>query len=201
MRFGKTLLAVVGATAVLGTLAGSGSAGRLSVTSGIWRVTFAALEYSNTVNQTVCPVTLEGSFHARTTLKMANRLVGYVTRASSGFCSVGTDRFLTETLPWHLRYQSFAGTLPTRITSLMFDIVGLAVRTTGINGTNCLTLTTTTEPLRLRFTRETLTSVLLEAEADGEIRTEIGCFNIPGRLTGRSGSVQGSPTRMSVTLI
>jgi len=204
MRFGKTLLAVVGAAVVLSALVGSASAGRLSLSSGTWRVTFASLtlRYLEEINAATCAITLEGSFHARSIVKRANTLFGYVTRAATGSCSLGSATLLTETLPWHVRYQSFAGTLPN-ITSMGIDIVGLAIRTRGINGTICLTITMTTEPLRLRLTRETVTRALLEAEAEGEVHAEVGCLSAPGRFTGRSGSVsvQGSATRITVTLI
>jgi hypothetical protein len=205
MRHAKALLVVTVAIVVLGSLVGSASASRLSMSSSTWRVTFSALtlEYREMINAATCAITLEGSFHTRSIVKRAGTLIGYVNRAATGSCSAGTAAtLLTETMPWHVRYESFSGTLPN-ITAVGIGIVGLAIRTRGINGTICLTITSEREPLRLRLARETLTRALLEAEAEGEAHAEGNCLFAPGRWTGRSGGVgvPGSATRISVTLI
>jgi len=103
---------------------GTATAGRLSVSSQTFRVAWSRFEFIESEEPaTVCPVTLEGSLHARTFAKVARALVGYITRASVGTCSAGEARVLTETLPWHLRYSSFTGTLPN-ITRVRLELVG-----------------------------------------------------------------------------
>jgi len=201
MRFGKTLLAVVAAAAVLGALVGSASANRLSTTSQTWRVTFARLELRGAFAELTCPITFEGSFHSATIAKSPT-LVGYVARAVAGACSFGSATLLTQTLPWHVRYGSFGGTLPS-IGSLTLNLVGFAIRTREASSATCLMLSMATEPLRLRFTRETTTGALTEAEAEGVIPAEIQCLSMPVPLSGRSSSVsvQGGTTRITVTLI
>jgi len=205
MRFAKALLAAVAAVIVLGALVGSASASRLSLSSTTCRVTFAALtfEIREGFNAATCAVTLEGSFHARSIVKIPGRLIGYVNRAATGPCGAGTAAtLLAETLPWHVRYESFAGTLPA-MTAVRIGIVGLGMKIRGINGTICLTLTTEREPLRLRLAREATFGALVEAEAEGETHTWENCLFEPGRFIGRSGtvSVQGGTTRISLTLI
>jgi hypothetical protein len=205
MRFARALLAVVASAVALGALVGSASASRLSLSSTTWRVTFAALtfEIREGFNAATCAVTLEGSFHSRSIVKRAGALIGYVNRAATGPCGFRTAAtLLTETLPWHVRYESFAGTLPD-ITSVGIGIVGLGMKIKGINETICLTITTEREPLRLRLARETISRALVEAEAEGETHTWENCLFAPGRFIGRSGSVsvQGGTTRISVTLI
>jgi hypothetical protein len=79
-----------------------------------------------------CPITLEGSFHSATISKVANALIGHVSRASIGACSTeGRASILAETLPWHVRYRGFTGTLPT-ISGVGLSIVGMAWRITRI---------------------------------------------------------------------
>jgi hypothetical protein len=73
----------------------------------------------------ICPVTLTISLHARIS-KVRGSLAGYVTRGTVGeaLCRnnagiIARARLLVRTLPWHLLYQSFAGTLPRLLTSVL----------------------------------------------------------------------------------
>jgi hypothetical protein len=115
------------ATAILLSLAvSSASARRLATSSSTFRGTWANLVFEETSTLNVsCPVTLEGSFHSTTLSKVADSLIGYITRAvvAEASCRGGRARAKTETLPWHVRYESFVGTLPN-ITELKSRIVG-----------------------------------------------------------------------------
>jgi hypothetical protein len=116
----KLILAALSATMLLGI--GVSSATARSFEIGSWergfRIVWTALEFSNNVGlETVrCPVTLEGTFHRSTYAKVSGTLIGYVTRAiirgERTSCTGGTARIFGESLPWHLQYSSFAGTLP-----------------------------------------------------------------------------------------
>jgi hypothetical protein len=66
-----------------------------------------------------CQLTLEGSFHRRTITKVARSLIGAITRVriKEEACTNGTLTPRNETLPWHLTYEGFTGSLP--------DIVGI----------------------------------------------------------------------------
>jgi len=83
----------------------------MSVSNQSFRVTFNDLEFTAGEIRNDCRVTLEGSLHSRTMPKVEGTLIGYITRVQTGQCTVGTT-ILTETLPWHISYLSFSGTLP-----------------------------------------------------------------------------------------
>jgi hypothetical protein len=201
VRIGKLLLACAGATVVLGALVGVASAGNLSTSSQTLRATFATLEFSGGFGTTRCPVTLEGSFHARTTSKVAGRLVGYLTRAAIGACATGTATVLTETLPWHIQYASFTGTLPN-ITSVRANVVGVGFRIREVGGVTCLSRSSEAEPVTVAFNREA-GGALTSATVGGSIRTGAECFALAGTFTGSSSAftVLNSTTRITVTLI
>ena len=63
-----------------------------------------------------------------------------------GACASGSATLLTETLPWHVQYASFAGTLPN-ITAVRYNIIGFARRIREIIGLTCLFRSTTAEPM------------------------------------------------------
>jgi hypothetical protein len=78
-----------------------------------------------------CRVTLAGQFHSQQIVKRSLSLVGTITSASIGelVCSgspAASVVLLTETLPWHVRYDSFEGRLPA-IQAIKLSIVGAAV--------------------------------------------------------------------------
>lgn len=201
MKLGKTLLALAGATLLLGALVGIASAGRLSTSNQSLRATFAPLEFSGGFGTTRCPVTLEGSFHQRTTSKVAGSLVGYITSAAAGACSTGSVTVLTETLPWHIRYASFTGTLPN-ITAIRATVTGTAFRIREVGGVTCLARSTEAEPVTILFNREA-SGAITSATAGGVIAAGAECLGIRGTMAGTSNSltVANSATRITVTLI
>jgi len=121
----KSMLTGLGVSLLLCAVVGAASAGRLSVSNQNIRATWSSLEFAIGGVQR-CSLTLEGSFHARTNSKVERSLVGLVTRFIFGrtsggeSCSVrafnGVDRYngttTPNTLPWHLTYESFQGSLP-----------------------------------------------------------------------------------------
>jgi hypothetical protein len=123
----KLLLVAIGATLLLGALVTSASAGRLSSSSQTFRAAFPLARFAGAFGTTVCDFTLEGSFHSRTIAKTAGSLIGFVTRVPLGRCEVGSATVLTASLPWHVRYASFAGTLPN-ISAIATTITGAQVQ-------------------------------------------------------------------------
>jgi hypothetical protein len=116
------------------------SARNLSVSTQSIRAAWAPMLFNGEGNFGVrCNVTLEGSFHSRTLPKVANTLVGLITRAAvarpcvaggTAWAYNGSERnealgntTLPNSLPWHLTYESFAGTLPN-ITRVRFLLSG-----------------------------------------------------------------------------
>ncbi|HKG04736.1 MAG TPA: hypothetical protein VKB03_16305 [Conexibacter sp.] len=206
MKQSKVWLALLGATVALGALVGTASARNLSISNQSIRATWAAMEFSNPSAGVLvrCPVTLEGSLHSRTIAKVVNSLIGYITRAAvaEGSCVGGRARVRTETLPWHVTYQGFSGTLPniltirTTVARPAFDVtatffgfpITCTFRTSNVNGI---------------FNREAggaLTNVQVEGR---ELAGEGGFGCERGNLAGTSTSLTllGAATRLTVTLI
>jgi hypothetical protein len=192
----KLMLVGLGATLLLALNIGTAGARSLSIfPSQSFRTTFNDLEFSVGEIRDDCRVTLEGSLHARTIAKVAGALVGYVTRVQTGQCSVTETRILTETLPWHIRYNSFSGTLP--------NITLLFVRVRGaFSVTFCLVAT----DFSARFlvdgnpTSPTYRKILGLEVPDTIIRGICGEQHLRSNGNG-SVSVQGSNEAMSVLLI
>jgi hypothetical protein len=122
-------LAVGFAAALLLALAvGTASARTFSTSEQSIRVTWSPLTFSGEgAAEARCNVTLESSFHSRTIPKVQGTLIGYITRAivgrpcqrNTGWAFNGTERnevlgsvTVPNSLPWHLTYERFSGTLP-----------------------------------------------------------------------------------------
>jgi hypothetical protein len=116
-----TALAIASAIAITGTA----SANSLRLSSGTFRIVSGRGEIFGHI---ICPVTYEGNFHETTISKVENQLIGFITEAeiNEPECTGGGLILLKETLPWHLEYAGFAGTLPN-IQSFTTNVVGLAV--------------------------------------------------------------------------
>jgi hypothetical protein len=201
MSFVKLSFAALVAAVVLGALAGATSAGRLSLSSQTIRTTFPNAEYINGGFGTVrCPLTLEGSLHSRTVMKTVNTLIGYITRAShAAACTQGGATVLLETLPWHLRYRSFTGTLPN-IASVGINIIEYTVTIREpVFGIICSVRSSAMEPATLTFTREgagALTSAALGGTLPGSCGLN---FTLGG--TSNTLTVLNTTTAITVTLI
>jgi hypothetical protein len=135
---------MVAVIAALTMAAGSTAANRLSISGTQWRMVWSRVEISGGFGSGVtCPgITLEGSLHSRTITKVRESLIGYVTKAGgSGRCTggvIGRASVLTAGLPWHVRYTSFGGALPT-ISSISLRIIGFEYQITEAGfGISCL---------------------------------------------------------------
>ncbi|HEX7291079.1 MAG TPA: hypothetical protein VF250_08140 [Conexibacter sp.] len=186
MKLCKLLLAVTGATLLLGVTVSSVSARNLSISNQQIRANFREVRVSGLFGNTVCQVTIEGSFHSRTIAKVVGQLIGYITTERLGPCATGTATILTETLPWHVRYVGFAGTLPN-ITSLSVNVIGRAIRVRTPEGFNCLILSTPEQPLRFTFVRNPATGQLTVAQVGGTSPSTCG---IDGTFSSDNGPVR-----------
>jgi hypothetical protein len=135
----KLLFAGLAAAALLAAAVTLASANRLAVSEQQFRQIFTNLRFEAAGHNVNCAVTLEGSFHSRTMAKVLESLIGYVTLASVTACTGGTARVLSESLPWHIHYLGFGGTLPI-ITSVKLGLAGAAFRIETSAG-SCLTQT------------------------------------------------------------
>jgi hypothetical protein len=116
----KFIVAAIAAAALFASVTASASARNISLTNRNIRVVFNPYIFIPSFGANVsCRLTLEGSFHCATISKVREALVGYISRATidQPLCiDSGTTGVLVEviqaTLPWHIRYVSFIGTLP-----------------------------------------------------------------------------------------
>lgn len=157
-RWSTSLLAGILAVVALSACVSSASAGRLSFSSREWTATWNSIVVTGGFGAVTCPaLTLAGTFHSSTITKTSGSLIGYVTDARSpgGACSgtISGTTVLREQLPWHVRYRSFAGTLPN-ITSIAMNIVGFGYRVReSIFGIICLFRSTEAAPLVITWNR------------------------------------------------
>jgi hypothetical protein len=154
MRTSKILLTALTAALVLGAAVSTASARRIEVSNQSFRAVWTSLEFTGRepFGGTLivrCPVTLEGSLHSRTLSKVSGQLIGYVTnaqvRGEEPPCEGGTATILSETLPWHIRYDSFRGTLPT-ITGVRVQLINASFLININPGIPCLFSSTTARP-------------------------------------------------------
>jgi len=196
MTYGKVVLAIVGATVLLGALVGAASAAKLSTSSMGLRAAFATVRFAGGFGTTECAVTMEGSFDERSIQKNIGHLAGLVTRSVLGTCSRGSATLLAATLPWHIRYASFSGTLPN-ITRVNATIAGIAFQIREpVFGLTCLASGGTQS---LIFNREA-SGALTTAEIGGTSPSSCG---VEGTFTGTSNAftVLGAAARITITLI
>ena len=151
MRHTRTALTALLATAALGLIVTTATAGRLSFSNQNFRAVWTSLEFetSSRNGKMLCPITIEGSFHNRSIAKRLGDLVGYITRATvTNPCNGGSATVLTETLPWHIIYNGFEGTLPN-ISGTRFNLIGVSFRIfVGESGLECLAASTSERPMR-----------------------------------------------------
>jgi hypothetical protein len=168
-------------------LAGSATvaARRLAFNSTSFRMSLP-LGYGELFGSIECVVTFEGSFHSRTLSKVSGQLVGYITRAAAtrpcregaaaeGWVLNGTETppggTAVQTLPWHLRFLSFSGTLPA-ITAIRIQVVGMSFlyRNTIFA---CLYRSTTGEPWFFILNRETATGRITSVRPGQSLSTTV----------------------------
>ena len=133
----KLCFTALTAALLLASAIATTSARNLSVSNQRFRVSWQELQFISPGILTIeCHVTLEGSFHYRTILKDLRRLIGYITRVAirrpcrngEAWAANGTEAHprlgtLANTLPWHITYEGFEGTLPC-ITALFLLLRG-----------------------------------------------------------------------------
>ena len=196
------------------------SAGHLSSTNQMIRITWRELRFQGLMGiELTCPITIEGSFHARTIRKFKELEIGKITRAvvNQTACTGGTASFLNgvenavNTLPWNFAFDSFTGTLP-RITAIRTLIFGFSVRLrdrTLFGEADCLFMTREESIAAGSFEREAESQITgytpdFTEAIDEQIIPAINCprsilwggSNTRGRVT-----VLGSTEAIDVTLI
>jgi len=195
MKVGKLLLAVASAAVLLGAFVSSASARNLSVIEQRVTALWTRVNLSGGFGTVECEVKLSRSFHTRTFTKTVNSLVGYITEGTVLRCSRGSATINQASLPVHLKYRSFNGTLPN-ITGQNELGIGLewTVREPTF-GVTC-TVRRETSSLILGYTVSggTITSSTLSGESP--------CGSFTGRLEGSTTNVSnGAGSRITILLI
>lgn len=204
----KLGLTALVAALLLSAAVSTASATRLSVSNQNIRATWARLEFASSLVTIRCPVTLEGSFHTRTIAKVARSLIGAITRVliKRESCTNGEALPKAESLPWHVTYESFTGTLPniTAVNLLLsrfrFLLTVSGLCTNGDYGN-------ATDNITGRAAREVGGAITGLEPVEGRNVAHLVAareFCPPeGRLRGPEGAVMllGTTTRITITLI
>ena len=204
-RVCTSMLASLSAALLMALAAGSASANTLSYSEQNFRIVWASLTFSGSGGgfPITCPVTLEGSFHERTFAKTEGALVAHITSASVGECDEGSATILEESLPWHVRYVSFTGSLPS-ITTVRHYLVGAEFAVEPTFDVVCLASSTAEEPAAGDAAREAGGNIV-SLSADSELPIPVSGLGCPesGIFTGTGEVfVQGSTERrVRLTLI
>ena len=194
MKLSKLLLAVVGATVLLGAFVSSASARNLSINTRGINASWTRMNFRGGLGTVECEVIINGTGHSNTIAKTPGLLIGFVTAANVTRCARGSATVLRETLPWHVQYDSFSGTLPN-ITNIRTRVIGGSYRVQEpVFGINCLSRTSTAEPSYGTYNRE-VGGRVTSASVSGSIRCVEN--SIVGTLEGVSSSI----TAHTVTLI
>jgi hypothetical protein len=139
--FVKLALSAVAASILIAAVTSTASARNLSVSNRNIRITWASLRLE-AGSGVLCPITLEGSFRSMTIAKVARNLIGAVTQGivNQTACTRGIIATFngleiyngvtkSNTLPWHLTYESFVGALPNiRAVRVLLSRFRLGVR-------------------------------------------------------------------------
>jgi hypothetical protein len=200
----KLILAALTTTLLMGLAVGSASAGRLSISNRNIRLTFSPFHIISRESGALfsCNLTLEGSFHSGTIRKVQGALAGYITRASARECST---TILQGTLPWHITYDSFSGTLP-RLESLNLVFHRFAFIIDTIVHPPCLFAEDGVRRVRERLNVEP-NGLVLNTSVDNTIELPLfegteGCFrNVGFEGTGTVRLLGSSTQNISVRLI
>ena len=198
MRHRMLFITTLAATLLLAVLVESASARNFSTSSQAFRATFTNFEIEMPFGSTRCQLTLDGSFHARTLAKVTDALIGYIDRPTLGPCAAGSATVLAASLPWHVSYTSFIGTLP-QITMIRTKILGMALRLSNTFVT-CLGTSTAEAPVVATFFRSAFFRELTAIELTGEQATSCG-VNWRHRSTSSSLTLPLSSRKITLTLI
>lgn len=200
-RARRLLVGAVGAL-VLATAVGSASANRFSFSNRSFRSVWSSVSFEAGGTTVRCPVTFEGSFHSATLQKVVGALVGFISRATAatGSCTGGRVTVQQETLPWHLTYTGFEGTLPN-ITHVNTNMANATYRVEFGTGTPC-TVRTSGGKFLLTLDANGVISVTINYFAPvsgGGLCEVLGEAHV--EAAGTPATLPGSATRITVTLI
>jgi hypothetical protein len=201
MTYAKQSACAAIAALILLAAASTANARRFQISERGFRTVFAPLTMGAEGQQpVVCGLTLEGSFHSRTITKVVGALIGYVTNAEVANCTRETARVLKETLPWHIQYVSFSGTLPN-ISSIRDAVTGFSFLVRAFGFVSCLYRSETAHPA---FGEILLSSGVANRERADESTLQPGTGLCPEGFfqgTGENFVLGSTTTRITITLV
>ncbi len=197
----RTLAALVAALALSVATTATATAIRFRASSTQLRLTFP--EWTVDVGfefRVTCPLTLEGALHASTFGKAFRALLGSITSAAVGSCTGGRLAMLTATMPWHVRYEGFAGVLPN-IATIGLRLAGMAFQARLLEAFDCLYVAS--EPARWFLARERAGAITSVRWAENiPVSQTSGFCAIEGFVSGTGSLTQtGTETPLAITLV
>jgi hypothetical protein len=197
----RLLLGAVLTASVVALACSSASAIRLALSEPTFRAVWTPARFIVSGFTINCNVTLEGSIHSTSIAKVERSLIGYVSRATANSCSTGTMSVLTETLPWHVQYGSFTGTLPN-ISTMTTRVIGMSASLTFL-GLTCLARSEANTPALMVAERSgtgTITNFRWDESTVFPLTGGGGCTSLSGRLGGTTSAATGLGTTRAITL-
>jgi hypothetical protein len=205
-----TLLVLTLALALTGAV-GSAAARRIESSERWFLALFRELTFeSGSGPNVICGVNLEGSFHSRTLSKVREQLIGYITEAriqknAEGACLQGGRAWTlngveringvttTNTLPWHIVYNGFTGTLPN-ISGIIVLVINDSFLIEAGLGITCLYKSTAEHPLE--GTIHVASGEVTELTPMEEFRVRLfsGTFGCPSEAAMRGTGTVGTQT-------
>jgi hypothetical protein len=195
MKLSKLLLAVAGATVLLGALVATASAGRLEHSSTDSRATWTHMIFRGGIGNFDCEVRLEGRLHTRSTTKTINSLIGYITAGTVIRCAAFGVTVNQASLPWHRRFGGFTGTLP--------NIIGVSETVTGAEWN----IREPTFGITCTISRANSSTILSYAVSGGTVASasvsgSSRCGSFEATLAGTTTNVENrAGARVTITLI
>jgi len=198
---GRTLLLALTATSILAINITTATATHLRSSSSLAIIRWAPLRFIAGSNTISCNVTLEGSFHSATIAKVNEALIGRISRATFNTCTGAGATVLAETLPWHIRYAGFTGTLPD-ITGINLRLISVSFRLQPSGSVACLGRSTQENPTRVIAQLNSSTHVVTSLVAEPNAGIPLNGFlcEFAGELHFEGAGAVESGARGSVTI-
>ena len=216
------IAAITAATTLLALLATAAPARNFSTSNQNVRVVWSEIDFASPIATITCSLTFEGSFHYRSIVKRERALIGHITAAivrrpcrnGEAWAANGREAHprlgtLANTLPWHITYEGFTGTLPN-ITSIHFLVRGGRFTIHTIFDSLCL-YGDANDNITGRGNRELVTGAITELEpvagrTTARLVNRLGAGECPAAGTfgnRRPGVVTllNTTTRITITLI
>ena len=189
--------------------AGSASARNLSLDDRDIAMRWARLSFISSFEELIsvsCTINMIGSFHASTFAKSAGSLVGINALSQLPTnCAGGTATVPLASMPWHLTYDSFAGSLPS-IAAVRLNLIGFtALLRREFFGCELDSTTLEPVPIDLGITGGVITSATIDPDAvinAGDLGEETLCdaAGITWTMSGTAAVEDGSRGTVAITL-